>query len=595
MSQNVSYRAMQTRREMLILSGAALSSLVLAGCGGGDSSAVGTTFTTASLAPNLRALPSGDLMTQITQYSQTVEDFSFTWKNMPATFNAFSDFVKTNRSSGRALGDFNTLSANLKVILPGMISGYERALDAFLGLDNLGAFGESVSTNYKLKGNASLANPQWTASMMDFHAQNISVMGGTIQSILKLGREDIIATVHEQTDPDSKLIAYYMAALMHNEWVDQNSAVLKIAPDPSWKMVVSDQITATNADQAVDQMIDLMNKVPLGPGYRTLPSRASGAQISDADFAYLRSIIGAAGKIAVNLENPKLLPPSTEQALGDAFKGKGPGLNLIQSIGVNIATTLLEKFISKKASCVTKIAVDFFNTTALLDAAIGTSGVGGTIIFGGLAVYSICDFNKDLQECLKIWMVKVDPQIDKLLKALQDLCDKLPKFPEVKQINIVPNPKGLEHDQISTRGLKQKTVSPIVKIALEELRSLACGTVTGSSSSGRATTASIRTFDNIDLATNSLIYDLAKRNPTTVLDHEGDNFVVIFESDIAFLARRAQANAISIPAITDADLLCTSPGFTPERNSQAIDLSQSTLQALKPITGISPGVNLNVK
>ena len=78
MSQNVSYRAMQTRREMLILSGAALSSLVLAGCGGGGGSSVGENFTTSSLAPTRRAVPTGDLMTQITQYSQTVEDLSFT-------------------------------------------------------------------------------------------------------------------------------------------------------------------------------------------------------------------------------------------------------------------------------------------------------------------------------------------------------------------------------------------------------------------------------------------------------------------------------------------------------------------------------------
>ena len=595
MSQKFSYRFMQTRREMLILTGSTLSSLVVAGCGGGAGSGVGATFTTSSPAPNQRAVPSGDLMTQVTQYSKTVEDFSFTWKNMPATFNAFSDFVRINRSSGRAIGDFNTLSANLKVILPGMISGYERALDAFLGLDNLGAFGESVTTNYKLKGAASLANPQWTAAMMEFHAQLISAMGGTIQSLLKLGREDVIATVHERTDPDSKLIAYYMAALMHNEWVDQNSAALKIAPDPSWKMDISSQITAANADQAIDQMIVLMNKVPLGPGYRTLPSRATGALDSNAQFAWFRSFVNAAAKIAVNLENPANLPPTTLKALGDILKGRGPGLSTLESIAVNISVAIWEKTGQKKTACVTKTAIDFFNTAALLDAAIGTSSVGGGIIFGGLTVYSICDFNNDLKECLKIFQVTVDPQIDKLLKALQDLCDKLPKFPEIKEIPAVPITKGLEHDQISSGSVTLKTVKPIKKTTPDEHRSLVCGAVSGGASSGRAAQASIRTFDNIDLATNSLIYDLAKRNPISVLYKDGDDFVEIFASNIAFLARRAQSNSIAIPAITDADLFCTAPGFIPERSARPMDLSQTTLPALKPITGISPGVNFNVK
>ena len=175
------------------------------------------------------------------------------------------------------------------------------------------------------------------------------------------------------------------------------------------------------------------------------------------------------------------------------------------------------------------------------------------------------------------------------------------KLPNLQNTPALTTPNRAECDQLSRAGVKKLHIDlPAQKGSSVSVTSLSPETARAILSGYPQTTAVSspppRTFDNIETAAGTLVNDLGKRNPDTVQATPSGNGLDFYGSDFVGLVRReAGSTGASIPAITNAQLLCTAPGYIPMRSAQPIDLSApgATLPSLNPLSTLGTGVNIN--
>ncbi len=590
------------RREFLLLSGAAVTSL-LPGCGGGNGS--GGTIATG-LTPVPRTQPTGDLASQIDQFSRSVDSLSLTFGGTSSDVTAYKNFL-TGAGLGRdAAPDFNNYIQIHQLMLPVIRGMYERVVNAQIGLDDTAALAEAVSSKNGLKGAASLVNPQWTAGMMDLQHAHLNYWRAQSEvfqtnSLYLIGEATLAATT-----PLNMKLLYAMLVKTHNDWVDTVCANSRVTVNPEWQLDLSAGVNAANIPAQVGRLPTILAQVPMGPGYRdavarnaTLPQTYGSFYGQAAASAFAENFLGSPGPVSFVMSDPKGF--FTKLAEGD-----GPGLNVIPQLMTNLATSAIGEVFGKKANCIAKLAVDGGNLAAVVVAAIGTSEtIVGSVIFGALALAQACAMIDTWRECLPALGITQSEPGKKVLDFLQQLCQK--KLPTNRNIPAYPMQETTECDQIRNASVFKVTIPvpgpkpPLdyTNSPIDTLRQILCGALTGLGGRGsRAGEIPIpRTYANLELMSLGLLYDLTKRNVDTLQPVATATSLSFFRAETSILIRREPgATASNVPAITDAQLLCSAPGFIPSRSTGDMDLTQiPSFPNLQALSSIAPGGQINVK
>ncbi len=659
MSLNVSYRAMQNRREMLILTGAALSSLVLAGCGGGGSAS----SSPANSSFPSRSEPVGSLSEQILQYSNSANRLGTIWLAQSANIDEMVNFTTINR--GRATAPWATAFQGVYLGLQGLGALYELFARQFVELDNLGYLGEKVTANNKLKGTNALDNPQWLLGMMERSQSAIVAFGSIMETLQTFGLGELIEVVKEKTDPVEQIVAYGFLTEIFNSFVTDVAARTLYPLNPIWLLDVGETTPVTNAKalSELDRIVPILNELPFGPGFqqtttlqstRETPARE---QVSDPNQVAASVVGSLAEKIKETLKDPKEVKEilfTIEQDIEKYVSRVDINTTaiskfLVRNIAKEIAKDVLKKILKDSIQALTsKLFLEIvdclieiiFNSLELGKYVSGTVAALEfpplAIVFATLSALKLIEILKKLEDCLKILKQKLPGRPPLILQGTVTYDDPVPsrRIP----VGIVSN--KTEVDQLRRYGLvtgklkikrRKKPKLPVELKAVAKklspfsssetvsgrvINSDGTGTATSMEVSGqlvdtsgdalgrsvtRATTnlIMVRTYEGVEISAALLMIDLMNRNPALLLPEytpDGDG-VTYLKSDYARLIVRPPGSGdFDVPGITSAQLLCTSPGYIPSRTDQPVNLNTiPSFATLISATSFSPGGSVDVK
>ena len=645
-----------SRRELILLSGTALASFSLFGCGGGGGDSATATLNFG------RTQPVGSLTDQILQYSNSADRLSSMWQTQSDDINFMTNFTATNRS--RAETGWEIFFQATYYGLLGLQAVYERFASQFAEMDNLGYLGEKVTALNSLKGTNALNNPQWLLAMMERGQEATATFGYILEALQKNGLGELVQTVRETTEPTEQLIAYGILTEIFNGWVTKIAARVQYPLDPTWLLDVGDATPVTNAVllKELDRVPDIVSQLPFGPGFNaTSTARSTSTRADDPIIptVELPSIIGVfLENIQATLENPKKVKEilfEIKTSLDDytrridfnktnisAFLRKNLikelTKDLIKKIVVKTLTAWKGKLLGIIADCVIEILDKSIDLAKYFSGTIATLEVLPlAIVFATLSALQIRDILIKIKECLDMIQKNLPgPPPPLILRGTVTIED----YPTPVRVPFVKVLTG-ETDQIRrNRVLKGKVTTnrrkpPKLPVGLMAVagkldpsssNTSVKGTVTttnvsgqivsmgvtgqvvgtsGGSLPGRSASRAadnlfmIRTYEGVEISMILLMIDLMNRfpdqlEPAFTADGEGIGYN---RSDLATLLRRESGSTEAmVPAIASAQLLCTAPGFVPQNGAQSADLTTSpTLASLIAAASLSPGGNVNVK
>lgn len=615
-----------SRRHFMWLSMASASALLLPGCGGGGSANSGG-FT---LAATPRVVPTGDLQNQINQYSQSVDNLS---KFMFGQSDAYDALHGTGRA---AAGAPASSIANVAKLAYSMVANrilYERLSNALVHLDDVSYLSDAVTTQNNLNGTAALRNPQWTAAAMENTVNLLKVSGGVQQLIQTIGVTQWAESIRNISDPTDRMMTYAIFGGIFNQWLDNLQAKPGSGITPDMKLDVSASMTNDGVSAQLQRVPDLVKKLTLSPGYRPTVSRASQG---DKDSGFIESAIGVFRDSAVGAGVEYLKREITgsfysffqvavqagdtfvyysEETFGLIYERVPLASAIRTATGDALAREAIKKGLGllfdhfggpqagKIAECSGNIAGLVLDTFAAAEiiAAASCITVVGCLALGGVLGLQLGLGASDVAKCANdINNPKPERPAD-----IADAAAKLDASkgtPQTRDIPALTNPAFAECDQLSRAGVSQSQL-PVPgtdtpggpdagSIDPNTARQLICG-----APQGRAAEFIPRTFRNAEIAGLGLLYDLGKRSVSTVAPTLSGGTLRFYRSDFATLIRReAGTTTVTVPSITSAQLLCTSPGFIPQRSAAPVDLTASgaSLPDLQSISALGTGVGINV-
>jgi hypothetical protein len=637
-----------TRRDLLLLSAATLTSLSLFGCGGGG----GSTSSNVSLPG--RTPPTGNLTHQILQYSNSADRLSSLWQAQSANINAMTSFAST-RASRDATTSWVTYVQGTYYGLLGIESIYEIFARQFVEFDNIGYLADQITTQNKLQGTNALNNPQWLLAMMERGQQAITTLGYILEALQTNGLGALIQTVRETTDPTGQLVFYGVLTEIFNGWITNLAARVEYPVDPTWLLDVGNSAPVTNASllTELDRVVPILNDLPFGPGFnQTQPLRSATTRETIADPKdVVPSVIGEILKnIQETLENPKTVKEilfTIETDLDNYTKRVDLNkTNISKFLLTNVAKEIAKDVIKKGivdgftkwkgklagtiADCVIEILDKSIDLAKYFSGTIATLEVLPlAIAFATLTTLQILAILQKLKECLDKIQMELPGRPPIILMGTITIDD----YPPPVRIPFVKVVTG-ETDQIRAakvvKGeiLRRRREKPKLPVELKAIQlklnpdgsvSTVRGTLTSETvsaqrvdangnpialpgkSAGRATTNLLmaRSYEGVEVSVILLMIDLMNRFPdalTPSYTADGDG-IDYSRSDLATLLRRETGStAADVPGITAAQLLCTAPGYVPMQNAQPEDLTKTpSLATLFATTSFSPGGNIHVK
>ena len=651
MSQKSVFTTLQTRREMLLLTTSALSSLVLAGCGGGNGS--GTSPVVSDAFPD-RVIPSGALSNQILQYSNSANRLGTIWQAQSAHVDEMASFASAN--GGRATAPWATAFQGVYIGLQGLGTIYELFARQFVELDNLGYLGEQITANNKLKGTNALDNPQWLLAMMERSQNALATFGAIMETLQTFGLGELIEVVMEKTDPVEQIVAYGMLTEIFNSFVTDVAARTLYPLNPSWLLDVGETTPVTNAKvlSELDRIVPILNQLPFGPGFQqtiTLRStRETPARepVTEPDKV-AASVVGTfAEKIQETLKDPKEVKEILLTIEEDVEKyvtrvdidKTAISKFLLRNIAKEIAKDVIKKILKDSIQALTnKLFLDIVD--CLIEIIFNSLELGkyisGTIValefpplaivFATLSALKLIEILKKLEDCLKILKRKLPGRPPLILQGTVTYDDPLPsrRIPtaivpntEIDQLRRTKVVKGMvmkkkcKEDELPvalmavanslSTSSSRKTISGKVVVKDVSSRIVSpCGkTVPGKSvTKASSDLIMVRTYEGVENSAILLMIDLMNRYPELLKPEftPDGNGVAYLKSDYArLLVRNPGIEAIEVPGITSAQLLCTSPGFIPSRTDQSVDLTTlPSLASLIASATFGAGGNVNVK
>lgn len=631
-----SIAAQMTRRNFIALSSGTIAGICLPGCGGGGgNSGGGSPVTPPVTGPSLpRPQPTGDLAAQLTQYSKAADTLSQTWMGSSQAVSNLQTFL-ANRSVGASRDASSTAAEFIQCTafsLNALQVIYERIANSIVSLDDLTYLGDTTARfNSGLVEISVVSNPQWGAAMIQrsyLALRAVSVLMSIQQS---QGIAQISTFVQSQTDSTQRLVAYAILASLFNEWINRAAGAIGVPVNPNWQLNVSANMTVDQVPQQLSAISGILASLPFGPGYRPTFSFArdvgstSDTSLFDEARNIFNSFVGTMGEMFVNVSNKVVLsqwaanPVLTAQYIKSALQRPLFQTVLLTKLASEIGkdifidkiiAPLLTPFVgAMDAAAVAnaiKIANDIYSLSTDIASIILTSeSVVGPLVYGYQALNAYADLIKDLNNA-KILLTAAQQQALQDATALDGNGSMGGSQVPGRTLPAATNPAGAESDQF-WQSLGEHVIKTSISIPPTDTRGTRAGGPTVGSLMpadaraillGNGGGGAPRSFNNVAIAAASLLYDIGNRNPDTVKATLSGDTLQFYGVDLPLLIRRVAGDqSVVVPAITNAQLLCTSPGFIPMKSVSPVDLTLpgASLQALNPITPLGIGVGINVK
>ena len=589
---------MQRRHFLQLAAVVPLAALAGCGGGGGDGSGGGSVAT----VPVDRTAVTGDLRAQIEQFNQATVRLGGTWQGTSPALDALKGVVT------RALPGVRSPLQATAIGLDAARVVFERLCNQTLTLDDLGQVAQTVSGGNNLQGTSNLENPTWLAGMLAQNVASVQVVGALYSIFLVGGLGEMRAWVSSRPDPQGRLAAYAVMAELVNSWVDAVCRAVGTTALPEWKLGVGADVAADQIPARFDALLGTVLALPFGPGARPGGSGDGGLGAGSANFA--ASLLGVLtaevfpGQSVANLD-PATARFSLSERLGSA--------GILQTLaaqpgGLPAAQALIDGWLSSATpsdwpggdaaaiNCQIQIvatAYDFFN--ALRASMMESQSAFGAILLGNQTSAAFDAMDAAIETCGSGYQKALWERQDCARKILRDFrftngsAVTERKLPEVSIT-------GLEFDQVFTKANRVR-----VKLCIEvepEGAGKARGKSVAQSRALIAGGAAIpRTFIAVGNAAANLLADLTERYSVELAGDWRDDgtFTFLPSNFAAFLRREPGAEFATIPAITQAALLCAGPGFLPSRSAGVLDLTTITeLPTLSALTNLVGGVPIHV-
>ncbi len=561
------------------------------------------------------------LTARIDQYSNAVQLVTEAWTGSSPHIPELAEIagvaeiaaLAEHRTSG---GDeLRTFGQTVTVALQGFAEMYGRLLDTALRLDDLSFVGSEFAVDEEEIG-AALNNPQWTAAMFErtFHAMR--VLGDLYRYNQVAGAREMAASIARSEDEIGKVAAYVVYSDVFNTWVRRVAAGTGRSPSPSSLLPINSELTGDDVASYLSRVDRIVAELPLGvvlsTTARSRPPEESSfwddvldfahrldasflGTIADEVFGYvpeewMRDIPSSLDGLATLLSDPRWAPKFFDvKVLEDLTLG------FIIDRGIDDLYRGVESW-APSAACALDLARTGFGAGA---AAVGTvamaPSVVGATVFGAVYVNELIALRDAIGRCEEEGVFS--DETDRSLVELADGMEVDGRQPDATQVGAVTNADIAECDQLRRAGVVPRRITPrsptsedspaFDQQSVEDARML-LGLGDG--------TPLPRTFDDLENAVAALLYDHGRRNPSTVdpaVDGESLSFLA---TAFALLIRREPGDdTVSFPAISDVELVCSSPGFVPAWSHAPMDVTDiDSLPELVVNDGVSGGGNVEV-
>ena len=597
-----------TRRQLFQLGAVGGIALVLPGCGGGGGDGGGG----GGAGKLARTQPTGDLRNQFEQFSAAVELVGLGWQGASPACDAALAFLNSP-GRGRGTSDAVDVMRGVAYTLDALKDTYQRTAQMGIKLDDMAHLGDAVTANNGLVGDSSLSNPQYMAAMLDRHYHLMKALCGMQKTFSVAGIQQFINLVREATDPYEKVVAYAILADTFNEWVGTLLKSSNQPPSPALLLAMDSTINPDTLEAQIARIPGIINQLPMPTGPPDAPTRHL------LDYNHLTSYLGTFAKLYLTLPEDTLLPnffTATEKfsngirRLASDFRTnphiqtpflQNASKSIFQEKAFQLAGKALEYGIGGTNGIYTRGILELgraaFQTVTMGVAAVGTAvSFVGSAVFGALAVNSAYSFYSSAEKCKDDLLKEQARQIEDSLKKLDASYRRDGQLPAGRDVPVLASARGHEADQVAAfrgrlRLLKLPSGFSFTEPIDPEAARGALAAV-GAAGKGMDCEAAERAF--VKLMTDYLRRNQAALGAAPVLGQE--DAIAYAASELAVLAvREPGVTLVSVPAITDAQLMCTGRGFIPKRGSADL----TTLPALPSLSELpltfGLGANIHAK
>jgi hypothetical protein len=576
--------------------------IIFSGCGsgggGGDPTPTPTPSSTPTPTPRTlatlkveRSVVAGDLRAQIEVFNEANARLGDTWQGNSPALEALKGIVT------RALPGVRAPLQATAIGLDATRVAFERLANQTLFLDDLGFVAGSVSQGNNLQGTSNLDNPTWLAGMF---AQNIASLQvtGALYSILQVsGLAEIKNWVLTRTDAPKRLLAYAVAADIINTWVDAVCAATGTVALPAWKLSLGAEVTeATTIATQLDKLSGIALALPYGLGNRTGTTQddaALGAGLGN----FGTSLLGALTARVFSGATPSNLDPALARYnLATRLASQG----ILTNLGdITVAQAQIDTWLGSTnpddwlggnlaaINCQIQIVATSYGYFNVLRASMmDAQSVFGAIILSNQAIVAFDAMEAALTSCgstyqLALWARQACAR--KILRDFRFINGSVVTERKVSDVSIT----SVEHDQVGYANINRVKTKLCIEIEANQrargLNTLQSRTLIA----GSGSLAAPRSFVAINNAAANLLFDLTDRFQTELAgEWQSDGSFTFVPVDFAaFIRREPGAQFATIPAITQAALLCAGPGFLPSRSSNPMNLA--TMASLPTLTALS--------
>lgn len=590
--------------------------LLISGCGG-TTRLPDSTPTPPTLWPV--PLPQ-DLVAQVDLFSAIVDEFSSFTVGESEANQRFDSLL----SSASSRSDERPVETHVKFMYTAFAFRvlYERLCRAMYSLAKLGYIGDTVSTQNNLTGSASLSNPQWLAAVMGQVYSLMTICSSMLQLQQRLKIEEVKNWILSISDPAQRSIAYALAAICFNQWVEYHARQSRVSTN-GLLLDVSSNMHPARIESELARIPTILNNLPYSPSYCAPRSRNSIAdyytdnQLFDpVDFTAslfqgsLERFLTWRDKSITNiyLHYEELIRIGSfeirySREFFTTIIQRAPFLVSLQrelgeqvfKTGVRIVAEQLLRPYGNIGSVVGSLA-DVFLNARLAGMAISLATSGGIlpVTLAALTGYSLVSAIQNL--------IRVSPEFHAYLESLLGFAQYLDRNrPTSRGKDVRPKTVGRYILCLILRsmGLGRYTIAlPRPQNNVRPALSLGDSDLAAASELllGIPNSRYPRTFQQVQTAAVNTMYDYLNRHSRNTAPTINNNSLTYVASNFAMLRRRAaEESAIEVPLISDAELMQVAPGFIPRR-AEGVDLN--TVEELPPIEQLSPfglGGKINVR
>lgn len=554
-------------------------------------------------------IPAG-LGPRVDQYSELVNSVTESWTGTSANIDEFLELSSGLRGDE---DDLRVFGQTVAVALPALAEIYGRLLDSALRLDELSYVSSEISDDPESAA-SSLNNPQWTSAMLARTLHGMRMVADLYRYYQIAGAEEMAAAIASSEDDVGKLGAYVVYAHAFNSWVATVYAGVGLDPADADSLPLDPDMTPDDVPACLAAVGSIIAELPLGVTL-SRAGRRGGEQDSDSFWGSVAafandlqsSFLGTVAETIFGSDAPQEWMkdiPSTLQGLrillsDPKWSARYFDINFLKAFGIGQVVEFTVGVLydglgvwGDRAACALDIG---FNGVNLGGAVVGmvamTPSVVGSIIWGTVAVNSLNEYRDAIHRCNEAGVF--DRYTDESVEAIMDAMEAGEKQPGATQVAALTNPENAECDQIRRSAVSRLEVKlrnprpsgdpPFDQLTVEDARDLL--------SLVRDEDLLASTFDNLENSVAALILDHGARNPSAVDARVTDDGLEFYATDFALLVRREPGTTeVTFPLITDAELICSSPGYIPAATDGPVDIgSLDSLPDLLLNDGVSGG------